>query len=303
MTDILIIGAGPAGLTAAIYARRAGRTATVFDGALYGGQAAITPVVENYPGIPEISGPAFSMRLLEQAEGLGAEIRYERVERVVLEGSVKAAVTSSGRTEGRALILANGARRRKLGVSGEERLIGRGVSYCATCDGALYRGKRTAVVGGGNTALEDALFLSNLCESVALIHRRTEFRGEESLLRAVRERTNIEILTPFQVTSLEGEKRLKEAVLTGGDGEPAERRLELEGIFIAIGYEPDNSLTAGRLPLDAYGYLDAGEDCLTPIPGIFAAGDNRNKPLRQIVTAAADGAVAAVQAANYLNAQ
>lgn len=303
MTDILIIGAGPAGLTAAIYARRAGRTATVFDGALYGGQAAITPVVENYPGIPEISGPAFSMRLLEQAERLGAEMRYERVERVVLEGGVKAAVTSSGRTEGRALILANGARRRKLGVPGEERLIGRGVSYCATCDGALYRGKRTAVVGGGNTALEDALFLSNLCESVVLIHRRSEFRGEESLLRAVRERTNIEILTPFQVTSLEGEERLKEAVLTGGDGAPAERRLELEGIFIAVGYEPDNSLAAGRLPLDAYGYLRVGEDCLTPIPGVFAAGDNRNKPLRQIVTAAADGAVAAVQAANYLNAQ
>ncbi len=302
-TDILIIGAGPAGLTAAVYARRAGWTATVFDGALYGGQVAITPVVENYPGILEISGPELSMQLMEQAVKLGAEIRYETVESVKLEGEIKAAATPSGRTEGRALILANGARRRKLGVPGEERLTGRGVSYCATCDGALYRGKRTAVVGGGNTALEDALFLSNLCESVTLIHRRTAFRGEESLVRAVRERANVEVLTPFQVTALEGDKRLEEVVLTGGDKEPAERRLALDGLFIAVGYEPDNSLAAGRLPLDDYGYLDVGEDCLTPVPGVFAAGDNRRKPLRQIVTAAADGAVAAFQAANYLNAQ
>ena len=249
-TDILIIGAGPAGLTAAVYARRAGWTATVFDGALYGGQVAITPVVENYPGILEISGPELSMQLMEQAVKLGAEIRYETVESVKLEGEIKAAATPSGRTEGRALILANGARRRKLGVPGEERLTGRGVSYCATCDGALYRGKRTAVVGGGNTALEDALFLSNLCESVTLIHRRTAFRGEESLVRAVRERANVEVLTPFQVTALEGDKRLEEVVLTGGDKEPAERRLALDGLFIAVGYEPDNSLAAGRLPLE-----------------------------------------------------
>lgn len=300
MTDLLVIGAGPAGLTAAIYARRAGLSVMLFDGALYGGQMAITPVVENYPGILEISGPELSMQLMEQATGLGAEIRYETVESVSLEGAVKTVTTVSGSVEGRTLLFANGAKRRKLGVPGEERLAGHGVSYCATCDGALYRGKRTAIVGGGNTALEDALFLSNLCEQVTLIHRRTDFRGEARLVQAIRERDNVEILTPFSVEALEGEERLETVTLAGRDGE--RRRITPDGLFVAIGYEPDNSLAQGWLPLDSYGYLAVGEDCLTPIPGVYAAGDNRAKPLRQIVTAAADGAVAAFQAANYCNA-
>ncbi|HIW74713.1 MAG TPA: FAD-dependent oxidoreductase [Firmicutes bacterium] len=299
MTDLLVIGAGPAGLTAALYARRAGLSVILFDGVLYGGQMAVTPAVENYPGVPAVSGPELAMRMMEQAAGLGAVVRYERVEEVSLHGAVKSVTTASGREEGRSLLFANGARRRKLGVPGEERLTGRGVSYCAACDGALYRGKKTAVVGGGNTALEDALYLSNLCAGVVLIHRRTAFRGEPHLVRAVREKRNIELLSPFAVESLEGAERL-EAALLRGNGE--ERRLELDGLFVAIGYEPDNALAGGLLPVDDTGYLAVGEDCLTPIPGVFAAGDCRSKPLRQIVTAAADGAVAAFQAAKYLNA-
>ena len=301
MTDVLIVGAGPAGLTAAIYALRAGVTAIVFDGALYGGQVAITPMVENYPGIPTVDGPDLSTRMLEQAVGLGAEIRYEQVRSVALEGPVKEVVTDTGTVQGRSLILALGAKRRKLGCPGESELAGHGVSYCATCDGALYRDKTTMVIGGGNTALEDALFLSNMCREVVLVHRRNSFRGEAALIKAVQARRNIKIMTPYRVEAFEGSERLHAAALIETEGNDR-REVPVDGAFIAIGYEPDNSLAAGRLPLDQYGYVDAGEDCLTPVPGVFVAGDNRRKPLRQIVTATADGAVAAFQAANYCNA-
>lgn len=296
--DMLIIGAGPAGLTAAIYGLRAGLSAVVFDRGVYGGQVAQTAEVENYPAILRISGPDFAQAIHQQAAELGADIRMEAVERVELDGAVKRVFTPEGIYEGRTVVIANGAKRRLLGCEGEEAFTGRGVSYCATCDGAFFRGRDVAVVGGGNTALEDALYLANLCRRVTIIHRRDSFRGQKLLADAVGRHGNIDVLFRHEVVRIEGERAVGGVVVRGPDGQ--RRRLEIAGVFIAIGYEPDNALFAARLPLDESGYILAGEDCRTPIPGVYAAGDNRAKPLRQIVTAAADGAVAASQAANHI---
>lgn len=296
--DMLIIGAGPAGLTAAIYGLRAGLSAVVFDRGVYGGQVAQTAEVENYPAILRISGPDFAQAIHQQAAELGADIRMEAVERVELDGAVKRLFTPEGIYEGRTVVIANGAKRRLLGCEGEEAFTGQGVSYCATCDGAFFRGRDVAVVGGGNTALEDALYLANLCRRVTIIHRRDSFRGQKLLADAVGRHGNIDVLFRHEVVRIEGERAVGGVVVRGPDGQ--RRRLEIAGVFIAIGYEPDNALFAARLPLDESGYILAGEDCRTPIPGVYAAGDNRAKPLRQIVTAAADGAVAASQAANHI---
>ena len=295
VSDMLIIGAGPAGLTAAIYGLRAGLTAVVFDRGVYGGQVAQTAQVENYPAVLRISGPDFAQAIYEQAAQLGADIRMESVERVELDGSPKRVFTPEGAYEGRTVVIANGAKRRLLGCEGEDAFTGRGVSYCATCDGAFFRGRDVAVVGGGNTALEDALYLANLCRRVTMIHRRDSFRGQKLLADAVGQRENIDVLFRHEVVRIEGEQAVGSVVVRGADGRQS--RLQAAGVFIAIGYEPDNALFAAQLPLDAHGYIRAGEDCRTSIPGVYAAGDNRTKPLRQIVTAAADGAVAASQAA------
>ena len=302
MTDALIVGAGPAGLTAAIYILRAGLTATVFDRGFYGGQAAITPEIENYPGIERISGPDFSMQLYDQAVKLGADVRFEEAERLTLDGKIKYVYTGKGTYQGRTLILANGVKRRKLGCPGEEELAGKGVSYCATCDGAFFKGKDVVLVGGGNTALEDALFLANHCRRVTLVHRREAFRGEKALSAAVAARPNIEVRFHCVVERIEGEGKVEGVVLRWLDT-GAEEMLETAGVFIAIGYEPDNRLVQGRLPLSSDGYILADESCRTVADGVFVAGDNRTKPLRQIVTAAADGAVAAYQAAGYISAR
>lgn len=299
-TDVLIIGAGPAGLTAAIYALRGGFRAIVFDRLFYGGQVATTSEVENYPAIEKISGPEFSMNLYQQAVVQGAEVRLEEVEQVSLEGETKCVTTAQGIYTGKTLIIANGAKRRKLTCEGEERLTGHGVSYCATCDGAFFKQKEVAVVGGGNTALEDALFLSKLCSKVYLIHRRDHFRGEHMLIESVKEQSNIHILFDSEVTTIEGEKAVTHIQVENHKNQK-NTRLPVSGVFIAIGMEPDNHLFADKIPLDENGYLAVGEDCATPIPGVYVAGDSRAKFLRQIITAAADGAVAAVQAENYMN--
>ena len=300
MTDILIVGAGPAGLTAALYARRAGMSVTVFDKAVYGGQAAITPEIENYPAIDGITGPEFAQRLYEQAAGLGADIRFEEVTSLRLAGEAKVARTGGGTYEARAVILAHGVRRRKLVCPGEEELLGKGVSYCATCDGAFFRDKDVAVVGGGNTALEDALYLAEVCRCVTLIHRRAAFRGEKPLADAVRAHTAIRKLMGYEVERIEGEGKV-EALLLRENGGSEPLRLPVSGAFIAIGYEPDNAWLEGQIDLDPEGYILSDEGCATNLKGVFVAGDNRRKPLRQIVTAAADGAVAAHQAAVYLH--
>lgn len=302
MTDVLVIGAGPAGLTAAIYLRRAGWTVTVLDKLFYGGQVAVTPEVENYPGVLKIAGPDLSENMYRQAAELGADIRFEDVKKVSLDGEVKRVVTSSGTYEGRAVILANGAKRRKLGCPGEEEFTGKGVSYCAACDGAFFRDKDVAIVGGGNTALEDALYLANTCRHVTLIHRRDAFRGEKKLVQAVLRHQNIQAVYSSAVVSVQGEQSVAGVEVKNlPTGEV--RLLPVSALFVAIGYEPQNQLFSPPVRLDEQGYILAGEDCLTNVPGVFAAGDSRVKLLRQIVTATADGAVAAYQAGVVLSEQ
>lgn len=300
--NIIIIGAGPAGLTAAIYARRAGYGAVVLEENIYGGQVATTSEVENYPGYRQISGVDLSMKLYEHAEALGAQIRFEQLTGCELQAPLKRLTASSGeQLQARAVIIAGGAKRRQVGCPGEDRLRGRGVSYCATCDGAFYKGKQVAVIGGGNTALEDALFLSNSCPVVHLIHRREEFRAVPSLQQAVQARENIQLHLGKTASEILGEKAV-EGLRLSDQKTQAEELLAVSGVFVAIGTQPDNALYRGQLPMDAQGYFLAGEDCQTPLPGVFVAGDCRKKPLRQIVTATADGAVAATMAAAYLNA-
>lgn len=296
MTDLLIVGAGPAGLTAAIYGRRAGLTVTVFEKSIYGGQLVSSAEIENYPSILNVEGTDLAMNLYTHATSLGAEVLLEEVAHTELEGPVKKVVTPKGEYKGHAIILAGGASRRKLGCKGEDKFSSRGISYCATCDGAFYIGKTVAIVGGGNTALEDALFLSNNCEKVYLIHRRDTFRGEKVLQESVMKRNNIEIIYNTTVAAIEGTQKVESVLLNTPEGE---KSFAVDGVFIAVGQVPETAIFGNKLALTAEGYFDIDETCASNIPGVFVAGDIRKKPLRQIVTATSDGAVAAVSAATY----
>ena len=299
MNRIGIIGGGTAGMTAAIYAVRGGCQATVFEQAMFGGQIVNTASIENYPGLYQVSGADYAMKLYEQCVALGVEFLFSGVTAARLEDREK--ILESGGKEHAfdAVIIANGAQYRKLGCPGEERLTGHGVSYCATCDGAFYRGKTACVVGGGNTALEDALFLSATCKEVYLIHRRQEFRAHQATVEALRKRENVHFILDSVVEEILGEDHMESLVVKNTvTGEAV--NLEAQGVFVAIGVSPDNGLFSGQLELDGSGYLKAGEDCCPTLPGVYAAGDTRSKPLRQLVTAAADGAAAAVSAAAYL---
>lgn len=299
MYDVIIIGAGTAGLTAAIYARRAGRSALVLEQALPGGQISSTPEVENYPAISHISGADYAQSLHDQAVGLGTEIRYEGVTGAALDGETKRIETAQGAShEGKTVIIANGVRRRTLDIPGEERLTGAGVSYCAVCDGAFHKGKDTVIVGGGNTALEDAVYLSRLCKTVHLVHRRDAFRAGRFLVEAAQARDNIVIHYDTTVAEITGQDKVEGAVLLRKDG--SREPVEASGVFIAAGSLPQNALFSQILALDEAGYLVAGEDCRTGLPGVYAAGDTRTKAVRQLVTAAADGAVAALAADAFL---
>lgn len=299
MYDILIIGAGPAGLSAAIYGTRAGKSVLLLEEKIYGGQIIATPEVENYPGIKSISGYEFAENLYQQAISLGAELKYEKAVEIKNGGEEKTVVTNRGEYKCRSVILATGAKNRHLGLEKEEKFTGAGISYCATCDGAFFRGKEVAVVGGGNTALEDAGFLSNYCSAVYVIHRRNSFRGEERLAKRLEEKENVKYILDSQVVGLHGKERLESvAVKNVKTGE--EKVLPLSGLFIAIGQEPDNGSFANLVELDKGGYIRAAEDCLTDAEGIFTAGDCRTKTVRQLATAAADGAVAALAACDYL---
>lgn len=299
MYDILIVGGGPAGLTAAIYARRAGKSVLVLEGTGFGGQIASSHLVENYPALPAVSGTEYSDTLTAQAKDLGAGTRFGRVTAVRREGDHFVLTAGKKEFEGRALILATGAKHRKLGVDREEELIGRGVSYCAVCDGAFFQDKDTAVVGGGDSALQSALFLAGVAKHVTLIHRRGEFRGQEANVTAVRQRENITLALNSRVVELLGDKALSGLVLENGAGE--RRELPVEGLFIEVGQEPDNAPFAALAELDVGGYFRAGEDCRTRTPGVFAAGDCRAKELRQLTTAVADGSVAATAACRFLD--
>lgn len=297
MYDMIIIGAGPAGMTAAIYARRAEKSVLVLEARSYGGQIVSTPDIENYPAAPHISGFDLAVKMYEQATALGAEFKFERAVSIK-DGETKTVITSGGSYEAHAVIVAVGSENRRLGIEGEEELIGRGISYCATCDGAFFRKKDVAVVGGGNTALEDALYLADLANTVYLIHRREGFRADESTVARLRERENVKFVLNSRVTKLIAEGSLKAVEVTDNDG--SKTLLEVKGLFAAIGRIPENKDFGDVIDLDEGGYIRAGENCHTNAAGIFAAGDNRTKELRQLVTAAADGAVAATEAIKYI---
>lgn len=298
MEDIVIIGGGPAGLTAAIYVERAGKHAVVFEGNVCGGQIINAAKVENYPSIAEISGADFAMNLYEQAKNLGAEIKFEKVVGIEDNGTYKTVKTTSGEVQAKAVILATGASNRKLGIDKEKEFIGRGVSYCATCDGAFFRNKNVAVVGGGNTALEDAMFLSNYCSKVYIIHRRAELRGEEKVIEELKQKFNVEFVLEANVTKLIGDGKLEQIEVSKNSGEIV--NLDVSGLFVAIGQVPGNGAFENIIKLDAYGYIDAAEDCKTNVDGIFVAGDARVKTVRQLTTACGDGSVAALAAVSYV---
>ncbi len=299
MYDIIIIGAGTAGLTAGIYAARAGRTVLVLEGNMYGGQIVNTTEIENYPAIRHISGYEFATNLYEQATELGVKVEYRQVTGIRTCRTYKEVQTKEEQYQARAVIIATGAKNRMLGLPDEQRLIGAGVSYCATCDGAFFRGKKVAVVGGGNTALDDALFLSNDCETVYLIHRRETFRGEAGKRKVLEARRNVVFILNSRVVELHGMNRLE--AITVEDGQKIRQKIDVAGLFVAIGQEPENQAFADLVQLDNGGYIRAGEDCVTNAPGIFTAGDCRTKKIKQLTTAVADGAVAALAACEYID--
>ncbi|MBQ9684978.1 MAG: FAD-dependent oxidoreductase [Oscillospiraceae bacterium] len=298
--DIIIIGGGPAGLTAATYARRAGKSVLVIEKNAFGGQITWSPRVENFPGFVSISGTELGDKLLEQAMEQGAEVELEEVTAMREADGVKTVVCESGAAfQGRALIVAVGARPRMLGLAREEALVGSGVCYCAVCDGAFYKGQDVAVNGGGNSALQDALLLSETCRKVYLIHRRDSFRGEQKLVEALEKKENVEFVLGATVTELLGDGELTGIAVTQNG---QRREISLGGLFVAIGHAPDNGTYADFMELDRAGYAAAGEDCRTRTPGVFVAGDCRTKSVRQLTTAVADGAVAALAACDWLDA-
>ena len=299
MADIIIVGAGPAGLSAAIYARRAGMDTVLYEGEMFGGQIVNTPEIENYPAIAKISGFDFANDLYNQAVNLGARLEFDRVSGVIKADSGFEVTLDSGKKDtAKAIILAVGASNRHMGIAREDELIGKGISYCATCDGAFYKGKTVAVTGGGNTAVEDAIYLAGIVEKVYLIHRRNEFRADGVLIEAAKKLQNLEIVTPYVVESLIGEPKLTSLELTNRE-DGSKKIIEVDGLFVAIGQEPKTADFKELVTLTG-GYIEAGEDCRTNVKGIFAAGDGRTKKVRQLTTACADGAVAALAAVDYI---
>lgn len=302
MYDIVIVGAGTAGMSAAIYGVRSGKKVLLLEEKNYGGQIVNTPEVENYPGIIKTSGFEFATNLFNQAKSLGAEIKYEKALKIEDNGTLKTIVTNKNTYEAKTVIIATGAKNRQLRLENEKKLIGSGVSYCATCDGMFFRGRDVAVVGGGNTALEDAMFLSNYCNKVYIIHRRDKLRGEEKIAKAISEKDNIEMVWNSNVIKILGDNQV-EGITVKNSVDGSEKNIKVSGLFIAVGQEPDNYDFQSVIKLDEKGYVIAGEDCRTETNGIFTAGDCRTKSVRQLTTAASDGAVAAIGACEYIDSQ
>ena len=302
MYDIIIIGSGPAGLSAAIYAQRACLDTIVIEkNGISGGQVLNTWEVDNYPGFPGVTGFELSRQFREHANKLGARVVQDEVVQVELSGNVKKVVCEEETYEARCVILASGAHHRTLEVPGEEELRGAGVSYCATCDGAFFRGRTVAVVGGGDAALEDAIFLARMCEKVYIVHRRDKLRGAKRLQERLQALENIEFVWNSETVAIEGNAQV-EALRLRQTKTGEEKRLDVDGVFIAVGIAPESELYAGQLELDEQGYIRADESGQTSVPGVFAAGDVRTKALRRILTAASDGANCVASAERYLQA-
>lgn len=300
MYDMIIIGSGPAGLAAAIYGQRAKLSVLVIEKQpMSGGQIINTYDVDNYPGLQGIGGFELASKFREHADALGAQIVTEDVLSVELSGEKKRVITSEHAYESRTVVIATGATHRKLSVPGEDSLGGMGVSYCATCDGAFFRGKEVAVIGGGDVALEDALFLARACSRVYLIHRRAELRGAKVLQERVLAEENIEVIWDTVVEAIQGEGRVESLALLNKKKDE-QSTLLVQGVFIAVGIQPNSELFRGQVDLDEGGYIKAGEDGVTSQPGVFVAGDVRTKQLRQVITAASDGANAVTSVERYL---
>ena len=302
MHDIIIVGGGPAGLTAAIYALRAGKSVLVIEKAGFGGQIAFSPKVENIPGTISISGSTFADQLTEQAMALGADVELENVIRVESENGIHRVFTEEGSTfEAKALILAVGVKHRMLGLPGEEELVGSGLSFCAVCDGAFYAGQDVAMIGGGNSAMQEALLLSEVCRKVTIVQNLAFFTGEQKLAEALMNRENVEVLFSTVVTAYEATDGVLTDLKLRNEETGEEHTISVDGAFLAVGLVPENGAFAHLAALDSRGYFAAGEDCRTATPGVYVAGDCRCKTVRQVTTAAADGAIAATTACRYLD--
>ena len=301
MYDIVIVGGGPAGLTAAVYALRGGRSVVVIEKNGFGGQIAYSPKVENIPGTISISGSEFADKLTEQAMNLGADVELENVVAVEDKGDVKLVTTEEGSTyEGKTVILAVGVKHRMLGLPGEHDLVGKGLSFCAVCDGAFYAGQDTVMIGGGNSALQEALLLSEVCRKVTVVQNLAFFTGEKKLADALTAKDNVDVIFSAVVAEYLSEN----GTLTGiriREENGNEQVLKVDGAFLAVGLAPENDAFASLAELNNWGYFASGEDCTTKTPGIFVAGDCRSKSIRQVTTAAGDGAVAAMAACRYLD--
>ncbi len=296
--DVAVIGAGIAGMTAAIYARRAGKSVVVFEKESIGGQISLSPKVENYPGFKEISGLELSESIFEQASALGAELEVDEVVSIEKEDGLFTLNCNYCTHRAKAVVIACGLKHRKLEAASAYE--GRGVSYCAVCDGSFYKGKTVAVVGGGNTAVTEAIYLSDICEKVFLIHRRSGYRAETAVMERLRSKANIERLEFKTVEAVSGEKKVESLTLKDTrDGQLSS--IDVDGLFVALGHIPQNAAFSGLMELDEYGFAVVDESCSAPTPGVFAAGDCRKKAVRQLTTAAADGACAGIAAANYID--
>lgn len=300
MYDLIIIGAGPAGLSAAVYAARAELDFIVIEGSMMqGGQVLTTYDVDNYLGLPGIGGFDMGMKFAEHAKKLGVTFVTENVISMEIQRNVKSVKTDKNTYETKTIIIATGAVHKKAGIPGEAEFTGKGVSYCATCDGAFFKNKVTAVVGGGDVAVEDALYLSRMCGKVYLIHRRDEFRAAKSLVKKARETDNIEFVLDSVVEKVDGENKVRSINIRSKKGATI-KTLEVDGVFFAVGMQPVTAFVDKNIEMNEAGYIIAGEDCATNIPGVYAAGDIRTKQLRQIVTAAADGANAVTSVEKYI---
>ncbi len=301
MHDIIIIGAGPAGLTAALYALRADKSVLVLEKGTFGGQITYSPQIENYPGFASMSGNEFAEKLVDQVISQGAEIEMETVTAIRDNGATKTVVTEDGEHEAKAVIIATGVKHRQTGLPNENELVGAGISYCAVCDGAFFKGQTVAVLGGGNSALQEAVLLSDTCKKVYVIQNLDYFTGEARLVEKLKEKDNVEFIMGTVISELKGEKSL-EALVLRKEADSSITELSVDGLFVAIGLIPNNAAFADIAGLNEWGYIDSDESCVTKTAGVFVAGDCRQKQIRQITTAAADGSIAALAACKYIDA-